>query len=140
MPEPETLLEYILKEAAFQKDLAGKKLLVTARTYPGGHRSSTLSHQPFIRKDGICHLQKWPCSEERRLRWSVDHAAIEPPPFVKVVPVTSRQRICSRQSPVCKLMSRISSSRLPQWQTTVRSKVSEDKVKKKDDQMRSIEL
>ena len=30
MPEPETLLEYILREAAFQKDLAGKKLLVTA--------------------------------------------------------------------------------------------------------------
>lgn len=30
MPEPEALLEYILKEAAFEKDLSGKKLLVTA--------------------------------------------------------------------------------------------------------------
>lgn len=30
MPEPETLLEYILKEVAFEKDLAGKKVLVTA--------------------------------------------------------------------------------------------------------------
>lgn len=30
MPEPETLFEYILQEIAFTKDLAGKKILVTA--------------------------------------------------------------------------------------------------------------
>ena len=30
MPEPSVLLQYILKEAAFEKDLAGKKILVTA--------------------------------------------------------------------------------------------------------------
>lgn len=30
MPEPETLFEYILQEIAFPKDLAGKKILVTA--------------------------------------------------------------------------------------------------------------
>ena len=30
MPEPEELLEYILREAAFKKDLSGKKVLVTA--------------------------------------------------------------------------------------------------------------
>ena len=30
MPEPEVLLEYILREAAFDKDLKGKKILVTA--------------------------------------------------------------------------------------------------------------
>lgn len=30
MPEPEQLLEYIIQEAAFEKDLAGKKVLVTA--------------------------------------------------------------------------------------------------------------
>jgi len=30
MPEPETLLQYILKEVAFEKDLAGKNILVTA--------------------------------------------------------------------------------------------------------------
>ena len=30
MPEPETLLSYILKEVAFPKDLTGKKILVTA--------------------------------------------------------------------------------------------------------------
>ena len=30
MPEPETLLQYILKEIAFSKDLSGKKILITA--------------------------------------------------------------------------------------------------------------
>ena len=30
MPEPETLLSYILKEVAFPKDLTGKKILITA--------------------------------------------------------------------------------------------------------------
>ena len=30
MPEPEVLLEYILKEVAYKKDLAGKRILVTA--------------------------------------------------------------------------------------------------------------
>lgn len=30
MPEPDTLLQYIIKELAYEKDLAGKKVLVTA--------------------------------------------------------------------------------------------------------------
>lgn len=30
MPEPDTLLEYILKEIAYEKDYAGKKILITA--------------------------------------------------------------------------------------------------------------
>ncbi len=30
MPEPDTLLQYILKELAYEKDLAGKKVIVTA--------------------------------------------------------------------------------------------------------------
>lgn len=30
MPEPETLLEWILQEIACEKDLSGKKILITA--------------------------------------------------------------------------------------------------------------
>ena len=37
MPEPETLLSYILQEIGAAKDLRGKKVLVTAGTYPGAH-------------------------------------------------------------------------------------------------------
>ena len=43
MPEPETLLEYILREVAYEKDLKGKKILVTA-----------VSDESFQRKDGLC--------------------------------------------------------------------------------------
>ena len=68
MPEPETLLEYILKEAAFQKDLAGKKLLVTAGPTQEAIDRSAVS--PTIHPERWdTPLQKWPCSEERRLRW-----------------------------------------------------------------------
>ncbi len=68
MPEPETLLEYILKEAAFQKDLAGKKLLVTAGPTQEAMTRSAVS--PTIHPERWdTPLQKWPCSEERRLRW-----------------------------------------------------------------------
>ena len=56
MPEPETLLEYILKEAASRKTLPAKAP-GNGRTYPGGHRPGPLSHQPFIRKDGIRHCK-----------------------------------------------------------------------------------
>ena len=68
MPEPEILLEYILKEAAFQKDLAGKKLLVTAGpTQEAIDPVRCLTNIHPERWD--TPLQKWPCSEERRLRW-----------------------------------------------------------------------
>ena len=37
MPEPEELLDYIKKAVACDKDLAGKKILITARTHQGSH-------------------------------------------------------------------------------------------------------
>ncbi len=37
MPEPEVLLSYILRELAYEKDLTGKKVLVTAGPYSGSH-------------------------------------------------------------------------------------------------------
>ena len=37
MPEPEMLLEYILREIAKEKDLTGQKVLVTAGSDTGSH-------------------------------------------------------------------------------------------------------
>ena len=37
MPEPEELLDYIKKAVACDKDLAGKKILITGRTHQGSH-------------------------------------------------------------------------------------------------------
>lgn len=87
MPEPETLLEYILKEAAFRKTLPAKAP-GNGRTYPGGHRPGPLSHQPFIRKDGIRHC-KMAMLRGAEVTLVSGPTAIEPPLFVKVVPVTS---------------------------------------------------
>ena len=57
MPEPEVLFEYILREIACEKDLKGENH-GDCRTNTGGDRSSTLYHQSFHRKDGICDCKK----------------------------------------------------------------------------------
>lgn len=54
MPEPETLLEYILREVAYEKDLKGKKILVTAGPTQEPDRSGAVSDESFQRKDGLC--------------------------------------------------------------------------------------
>ena len=60
------------------------------------------------------------------------HTAIAPPPFVKVVPVTTARDMFEAVTSVSR-SSRILSSRPQQWQITVRQQVSDEKVKKKDD-------
>ena len=57
MPEPEILLEYILREIAMEKDLKGKKILVTAGPTQEAIDPGEIYHQPFFRKDGIRHCQ-----------------------------------------------------------------------------------
>ena len=136
MPEPETLLEYILKEAAFQKDLAGKKLLVTAgptqeaidpvrclTNHSSGKMGYAIAKMAMLRgAEGT--LVSGP-------------TAIEPPLFVKVVPVTSARDMfeavtgLSDEQDIIIKAAAVADYRPKQ--------VSEDKVKKKDDQA-SIEL
>lgn len=136
MPEPETLLEYILKEAAFQKDLAGKKLLVTAgptqeaidpvrclTNHSSGKMGYVIAKMAMLRGAEVT-LVSGP-------------TAIEPPLFVKVVPVTSARDMfeavtgLSDEQDIIIKAAAVADYRPKQ--------VSEDKVKKKDDQV-SIEL
>ena len=136
MPEPETLLEYILKEAAFQKDLAGKKLLVTAgptqeaidpvrclTNHSSGKMGYAIAKMAMLRGAGVT-LVSGP-------------TAIEPPLFVKVIPVTSARDMfeavtgLSHEQDIIIKAAAVADYRPKQ--------VSEDKVKKKDDQA-SIEL
>ena len=136
MPEPETLLEYILKEAAFQKDLAGKKLLVTAgppqeaidpvrclTNHSSGKMGYAIAKMAMLRGAEVT-LVSGP-------------TAIEPPLFVKVVPVTSARDMfeavtgLSDEQDIIIKAAAVADYRPKQ--------VSEDKVKKKDDQA-SIEL
>lgn len=136
MPEPETLLEYILKEVAFQKDLAGKKLLVTAGPTQEAIDPVRCLTNHSSGKMGYA-IAKMAMLRGAEVTLVSGPTAIEPPLFVKVVPVTSARDMfeavtgLSDEQDIIIKAAAVADYRPKQ--------VSEDKVKKKDDQA-SIEL
>ena len=136
MPEPETLLEYILKEAAFQKDLAGKKLLVTAGPTQEAIDPVRCLTNHSSGKMGYA-IAKMAMLRGAEVTLVSGPTAIEPPLFVKVVPVTSARDMfeavtgLSDEQDIIIKAAAVADYRPKQ--------VSEDKVKKIDDQA-SIEL
>ena len=136
MPGPETLLEYILKEAAFQKDLAGKKLLVTAGPTQEAIDPVRCLTNHSSGKMGYA-IAKMAMLRGAEVTLVSGPTAIEPPLFVKVVPVTSARDMfeavtgLSDEQDIIIKAAAVADYRPKQ--------VSEDKVKKKDDQA-SIEL
>ena len=136
MPEPETLLEYILREAAFQKDLAGKKLLVTAGPTQEAIDPVRCLTNHSSGKMGYA-IAKMAMLRGAEVTLVSGPTAIEPPLFVKVVPVTSARDMfeavtgLSDEQDIIIKAAAVADYRPKQ--------VSEDKVKKKDEQA-SIEL
>ena len=136
MPEPETLLEYILKEVAFQKDLAGKKLLVTAGPTQEAIDPVRCLTNHSSGKMGYA-IAKMAMLRGAEVTLVSGPTAIEPPLFVKVVPVTSARDMfeavtgLSDEQDIIIKAAAVADYRPKQ--------VSEDKVKKKDNQA-SIEL
>ena len=136
MPEPEILLEYILKEAAFQKDFAGKKLLVTAGPTQEAIDPVRCLTNHSSGKMGYA-IAKMAMLRGAEVTLVSGPTAIEPPLFVKVVPVTSARDMfeavtgLSDEQDIIIKAAAVADYRPKQ--------VSEDKVKKKDDQA-SIEL
>lgn len=136
MPEPETLLEYILKEAAFQKDLAGKKLLVTAGPTQEAIDPVRCLTNHSSGKMGYA-IAKMAMLRGAEVTLVSGPTAIEPPLFVKVVLVTSARDMfeavtgLSDEQDIIIKAAAVADYRPKQ--------VSEDKVKKKDDQA-AIEL
>ena len=136
MPEPETLLEYILKEAAFQKDLAGKKLLVTAGPTQEAIDPVRCLTNHSSGKMGYA-IAKMAMLRGAEVTLVSGPTAIEPPLFVKVVPVTSARDMFEAVTGLSDEQDIIIKAAAG---ADYRPKqVSEDKVKKKDDQV-SIEL
>lgn len=131
MPEPETLLEYILKEAAFQKDLAGKKLLVTAGPTQEAIDPVRCLTNHSSGKMGYA-IAKMAMLRGAEVTLVSGPTAIEPPLFVKVVPVTSARDMfeavtgLSNEQDIIIKAAAVADYRPKQ--------ISEDKVKKKDDQ------
>lgn len=92
MPEPEILLEYILQEVAYEKDLKGKKILVTAGPtqepidpvrYLTNHSSGKMGYA--IAK--VCSMRG------AEVTLVSGKTAIKPPLFVDVVPVTTAREM-----------------------------------------------
>ena len=90
LPEPEEILQYILKYLAFPHDLAGKKVLVTAgptqeaidpvrylTNHSSGKMGYALARMAMLRGAEVTLIS--------------GPTAIAPPPFVKVVSITSAQ-------------------------------------------------
>ena len=88
MPEPSEMLQYILKEIAFPKDLAGKKVLVSA-----GPTREAIDPVRFISNHSPGKMG-YAIAENAMLRGAQvtlvsGPCAIDPPPFVKVISVVS---------------------------------------------------
>ena len=136
MPEPETLLQYILKEIAYGKDLTGKKVLVTA-----GATRESIDPVRFITnhssgKMGVA-LAKAAMLRGAQVTLVAAHMEAKPPMFVEVVPVKSAQD-----------MFEAVTGRAPEMDIIIKAAavsdytpatVADSKMKKKDGEL-SIEL
>ena len=90
MPEEDILLEYILREIAFDKDLKGKRVLVTA-----GATREALDPVRFITnhssgKMGFA-LARAAMLRGAEVTLVAAHGDVKPPLFVKVIPVVSAE-------------------------------------------------
>ena len=136
IPEPEMLLDYILREIAKEKDLLGRKVLVTAgptqeaidpvryiTNHSSGKMGYALAKAAMLRGADVT-LVSGPC-------------AIEPPPFVKLVPVvTAKEMFDAVTSVSFEQDIIIKAAAVADYRP---ANVYEDKVKKHEEQM-SIKL
>ena len=90
MPSEQVLLDYILREIAFEKDLAGKKVLVTA-----GATMEKIDPVRYIYNHSTGKMG-YAIAENAMLRGAdvtliTGKSILTPPPFINVVPVISAQ-------------------------------------------------
>lgn len=90
MPEPEMLLDYLLRECACEKDLAGKKILVTA-----GPTQESLDPVRYLTNHSTGKMG-YAIARRAMLRGAdvtlvTGPTSIAPPPFVKVVPIITAE-------------------------------------------------
>lgn len=129
MPEPEVLFQYILRTIAIKKDLAGKKVLVTA-----GPTQEALDPVRYITNHSTGKMG-YAIAENAMLRGAdvtliTGRCAIEPPMFVRVIPVVSAQDmyeavIAEQDSADITVMTAAVADYRP-------ASVSDEKIKKKD--------
>ena len=90
MPEEAVLVDYVLREIAFEKDLAGKRVLVTA-----GATREALDPVRFITNHSSgkmgCALARAAVLRGAQVTLVAAHMEVEPPRFVETVPVVSAE-------------------------------------------------
>lgn len=92
MPKEETLLEYVLREIAFEKDLTGKKVLVTA-----GATQEAMDPVRFITNHSSGKMG-FALARAAMLRGAevtvvAAHTEVEPPMFTEVVRISSAEEM-----------------------------------------------
>lgn len=136
MPSEQVLLEYILRETACEKDLSGKKVLVTA-----GPTRENIDPVRFITNHSTGKMG-YAIARNCMLRGAqvtlvTGRTHIQPPPFVKVIDVETAQEMyeavkaCYQEQDII-----IKSAAVADYRPAF---VSEQKVKKKDGEL-SVEL
>ena len=136
MPEEKVLLEYILKEIAFDKDLSGKKVLVTA-----GATREAIDPVRFITnhssgKMGIA-VAKAAMLRGAEVTLVAAHTDVEYPMFIKTIPVVSAEDTFNAVTDNMAQQDIIIKAAAVSDYTPVN--VADSKLKKKDGDM-SIEL
>lgn len=132
MPEPEALLDYILKEIAIEKDLAGKKILITAGPtqeaidpvrYITNHSSGKMGYA----------LAKMAMLRGGEVTLVSGQSALTPPPFVHYVPIVSAKDMFDAVTSVSDEQDIIiKAAAVADYRPAT---VSDEKMKKSDDQL-----
>ena len=136
MPEPEVLLQYILKEVACEKDMVGRRVLVTA-----GATRESIDPVRFITnhssgKMGFA-IAKAAMLRGAEVTLVAAHTDVAPPMFVEVVPVKNAADMfaaVTEKAPDCDII--IKAAAVADYTPAT---VADSKVKKKDGDL-SIEL
>lgn len=136
MPEPEELLQYVLMACAFEKDLEGKKILVTA-----GPTQEKLDPVRYITNHSTgkmgYSIARICAFRGAKVTLVTGKTAMAPPMFVETVPVLTAEdmfREVTARSPEMDII--IKSAAVADYRP---KHVSDEKMKKKDDEM-TIEL
>ena len=136
MPEPETLLAYIEREAACEKDLKGKKILVTA-----GPTQESVDPVRYLTNHSSGKMG-YAIAKAAMLRGAdvtlvSGRTSIEPPMFVNLVPVVTARDMYEAVTSVSNEQDIIiKAAAVADYRP---ARISEEKVKNSDGQM-SIEL
>lgn len=132
LPDEETLLEYIIREIAFEKDLAGKKILVTA-----GATRESIDPVRFITNHSSGKMG-FALARAAMLRGAdvtviAAHTDAAPPMFVNVVPVQSAEEMfCAVKEHYKQQDFVIKAAAVADYTP---ASVSDRKIKKSDDDM-----